>query len=512
MRIHLALAATLASVLPHAALSAQGSFDLDKVLDGRLGSLMGFSFANAPAGSTMLFMFSLTTGPTPLALADPLDPRSLALGLELAPMWFTTPTGPGSGSLGIPIPGSPALHGMVLNFQGVTAPGTSLLLGALSNPLTQQFALASTPTPLGTTLVQGRALTQAFRVGRDIMLAGGGQGSLLGATGLDSTERYDGRTMQVSSGPTMTSSRALAFSATLNDGRVFLCGGVDATGAVLSSAEIYDPTTNAWTATGSMAVARAAFDGTRLSDGRILVAGGTTTFVDVLSALAGSQATAEIYDPSSGTWSNVAAMPSRLLAPDLTLLNDGRVLLSGGFQVTVVFGIPVPTGSIAACRRYDPATNNWGAAATMNRSRGAHGLNTVSMLDGRVFVSGGMTSGPDLTQATAIADVEIYDPAANSWTLMAPLAGPSAIHAANVLVDGRIVVTGGATGTLTAPNELDTVQVFNPNSLLWTSLPNLPAPRAGHGAALTDDGILVLLGGQSGGGTSSLGSLLTIRP
>ncbi len=56
-----------------------------------------------------------------------------------------------------------------------------------------------------------------------------------------------------------------------------------------------------WNATASMANARQLHTATRLSDGRVLVAGGVTTG-------GGATATAELYDPSTGTWSSAASM------------------------------------------------------------------------------------------------------------------------------------------------------------------------------------------------------------
>lgn len=512
MRTSIALASVLASCLGTGSLSAQGSFDLDKATDGRLAFVAGFNFTNAPAASTLLFMSSVTSGPIPLSIVDPADSRSLAVGLELAALWFTVPTGTGNGQVGLPTPADPALAGALMNFQALTAPGTSLVLGALSNPVTQQLGLAGTPIALPRNLVIGRALSQSFRVGRDIMLAGGGRGSLLGATGLASTERYDGRRMTVASGATMTTPRALAFSATLSDGRVLICGGVDATGVVLASAEIYNPATNTFTATGSMTVARAAFDGTILANGKVMVAGGTTNLADAVQALTNAQDTVEVYDPATGVWTRVASMADRLLAPDLTLLANGNVLLSGGFDVNSFLGLPLPVGSITTCRRYNPTTNAWSSAAPMNASRGAHGINTVRLPDGRVLVTGGASSGPDLTQASSIANAELYNPTTNTWTALANMATPRAIHSVTLTLDGRVVVAGGAGGTFTAPVETASAQVLDPASNTWSPLSNLTTPRAGHAALTTDDGLVVLLGGQTGGGATSLSSIETIRP
>ena len=62
-------------------------------------------------------------------------------------------------------------------------------------------------------------------------------------------------------------------------------------GEVLASAELYDPKTGTFSATGSMTVPRDGHTATLLADGRVLIAGGD----DGSNAFA----TAEIYDPKT---------------------------------------------------------------------------------------------------------------------------------------------------------------------------------------------------------------------
>ena len=83
----------------------------------------------------------------------------------------------------------------------------------------------------------------------------------------------------------------------LADGRVLLPEG----GSVAT--QVFDPTTNTWSDGAPMAVRRGGHTVTLLADGRVLVTGGFG------SAL---EETAEIYDPASDTWSAADSMSAAL--------------------------------------------------------------------------------------------------------------------------------------------------------------------------------------------------------
>src|SRR5438309_1665871 len=78
----------------------------------------------------------------------------------------------------------------------------------------------------------------------------------------------------------------------LPDGRVLVVGGEQAH-TPLASAELYDPATGTWSVTDSLNDGRADHVETLLPNGMVLVAGGTNFEID----------TAELYDPATGTWS-----------------------------------------------------------------------------------------------------------------------------------------------------------------------------------------------------------------
>ena len=84
------------------------------------------------------------------------------------------------------------------------------------------------------------------------------------------------------------------------------------------TAEIYDPTSDSWTFTNPMAQGRNGHTSTLLPNGKVLVAGGGDTGDGRVFA------TAELYDPATGTWSPTGSMADRRSGHSATLLPDGK--------------------------------------------------------------------------------------------------------------------------------------------------------------------------------------------
>ena len=91
----------------------------------------------------------------------------------------------------------------------------------------------------------------------------------------------------------MAAARGSDTATLLDHGTVLVAGGINF--GFLESAEIYDPTTGTFSPTGSLATARSEQAAALLVDGTVLVAGGFNSQSKAL-------ASAEIYDPATGTW------------------------------------------------------------------------------------------------------------------------------------------------------------------------------------------------------------------
>ena len=160
-----------------------------------------------------------------------------------------------------------------------------------------------------------------------ILVAGGQTGVENDSTTLNSAELYDPETgIWRLTGP-LNESRYY-FSATLLDsGLVLIAGGKDDVG-YLNSAELYDPDSGSWDYTGQMHDRRGLHCAGLLPDGSVLVASGESSNGDTLIYLTGS----EKYNPVSGTWIVTSSLRAERSVYTATLLDDGRLLVAGGFD------------------------------------------------------------------------------------------------------------------------------------------------------------------------------------
>ncbi len=159
----------------------------------------------------------------------------------------------------------------------------------------------------------------------------------------------------------------------MSDGRVLVVGG-EYSGTLYKNADIYDPTTGTWTTTGQLNMARSYHTAHLLPNGKVLVIGGGGS---------GTNTTTELYDPTTGTWSNDGALPASMgnihrsiLFPSGPL--QGRILATGvGTASILSANCPTVTLTPAAL---DGALAGTSYSATVTASPA--GTYTYSVLSG----------------------------------------------------------------------------------------------------------------------------------
>jgi len=223
-----------------------------------------------------------------------------------------------------------------------------------------------------------------------VLIAGGSTS----AEALASSEIYDPAVGSFVAGPSMTSSRTGHTATMLPSGKVLIAGGENGQGA-LASAELYDPATGIFSSTGLMNTPRSGHTATLLANGKVLITGGESrpTFgIGQLLPNSAPLATAELYDPVTGQFFPTGTMTTSRIAHTATMLSNGRVLIAGGYV-----GYSAGYQSFASAELYDPVSGSFTATDSMNVTRFWHSATLLP--DGSVLIGGGI--GADWTLASA---------------------------------------------------------------------------------------------------------------
>ena len=256
----------------------------------------------------------------------------------------------------------------------------------------------------------------------------------------------------------------------LADGRILLAGGYGEVAGVYgesNAAYLYDPSTNVWTVAGQMRLATQNHAAALLPSGKVLITGGYTGSGNFTRR-------SEIFDPASLSWTTVAGMTDGRYLHSLTALLDGRVLVTGGNAFTA----PFPRRA----ELFDEKTMSWTAAGMID----ATGRSTATLLgNGEVLVVGGEgSSAPWVSQ--------IFNPTTMKWRTTAPLRDARWSHAAALMADGSVLVSGGFNG----PVGVESAERFDPATESWSVAPPPLVARANHRLVTVADGRTLSIGGS----------------
>ena len=265
----------------------------------------------------------------------------------------------------------------------------------------------------------------------------------------------------------------------LPSGKVLITGGMEANGRYDASAELYNPRTGSFTTIASMATARAGHTATLLPNGKVLIAGGDDGSGNHL-------ASAELYDPATGSFRRTGDMPGPRNGAAAVLLKNGKVLLIGGDGLH-------EDERLATAELYDPGTGRFTAAGSMRVPRNTH--TAVLLSDGRVLVIGGSSSGR-YPNARIEASAEIYDPATGRFSTTGSMMTARHKLAAVLLSDGRVLVVGGSDNR-DWRGEYASAEIYDPATGRFTSAGDMNSKRFKlvHGAVRLADGRVLVAGG-----------------
>jgi hypothetical protein len=337
--------------------------------------------------------------------------------------------------------------GTVLIAGGMDKTGASTTLLATAevfDPGTGKFA------PTGS-MTQARIYHTATRLldGR-VLVAGG---TTLNISPVASAELYDPATGRFSPTGSLQHARSRQTASLLPDGRVLVAGGYDGS-TIMASAELYDPSTGEFTTTGAMGTPRVGDTATVLRDGRVLVAGGWAR--SSLAPALNSLVTAELYDPTTGTFIATGSMLTARTVAVAAPLNDGRVLVVGGYS----YRNDDPT-CLSSAEVFEPATGKFTATGAMANCRGIgepSAMTATPLLDGRVLIAG------DINDVTRFGrrPAELYDPKTGRFGATTAMVEARCAQTGTLLPDGRVLFTGGWAPDSGGSVALSSAEVYQP--------------------------------------------------
>ena len=279
----------------------------------------------------------------------------------------------------------------------------------------------------------------------------------------------------------MTTPRMGHTATLLNNGKVLIAGGWQSvpggqqcTGSLhvrgyflecvrlIASAELYDPLSGTFTPTGGMTGSGLSHTATLLPNRNVFINWGSR---------------AELYDPSSGTFTAIDGMVPGGLT--MTLLNNGEVLFAG---------LPA--------KLYDPATGTLVATGDYVGTPGS--LGPAALLpDGRVLIEGNLGCCYDAGQT------EIYDPSSGTFSLTAPVFTQSnGSTTATLLETGKVLAAGGGDVNDASYNPI-VAGLYDAAGGTFLTIGNMTMGRQDDTATLLPDGTVFMAGGDFASGVSA---------
>ena len=241
-------------------------------------------------------------------------------------------------------------------------------------------------------------------------------------------------------------------------GEIYVLGGFDASRRIVPTVEAYDPAKDQWRPVADLPEP--------LHHANAAVAGGKIYVVGFLTGPFVADGRTFIYDPETDAWAVGQPMPAGTErgASGVAVL-AGQIYVAGGLRVGAVDDFSV----------YAPATDTWEILPDLPAPRD-HLVG--GGLDGMIYLAAGRAG----TISTLTGRLDAFDPAARRWSPRASMPTPRG-GVAGAVLEGRLYVIGGEGNSAAAAGVFAEVEAYDPETDRWASLPPLPTPRHGTGAA-----------------------------
>lgn len=163
-----------------------------------------------------------------------------------------------------------------------------------------------------------------------------------------------------------------------------------------------------------------------------------------------------------------------------SLLPDGRVLVTGGLDAT--------NNTLSSVEIYDPAADTWTDGPSIPK-RGAHIQHTLN--DGRILVAAGYTDYATYND-TGVTSTYLFHPNPGLWIEVGSLHTAKPLSASVLCGDGKVLILGESGA------ELGKAEVFDPATESWTVAAPLNVLRGGIALVTMADGKIIAAGGIAG--------------
>jgi len=183
-----------------------------------------------------------------------------------------------------------------------------------------------------------------------------------------------------------------------------------------------------------------------------------------------------VYDPQTMTWRSVADYPTPLNHPNVGVVGD-KLYVLGHYTATSM------RDATTDSQVYDPDADAWSPVAPLAHERGA---GCTAVFDDRIYVFGGGAG------AVSVAYAAAYDPATDAWQEL-PDMPVAREHCVAATVNGKIYILGGRIDSILnfEPSSLE----FDPAAPGYEEVKPIPTPRGGLAGGVLD-GEVFLFGGE----------------